>query len=376
MRNIVYIGCLLMLLVTSCDSDKINIKPKLSLEESEVQALDNILTTSVASNELIPGATALVARDGEVLWQNSVGLSDVSTSTAVHDESQFIIASITKTFVATVALQLMEEGTLDLADPIAQYLHQHIADSIALLNGVNYISEITVQHLLNHTSGIYDYIDADFVGHVLSDPSQRYSSIELVQYAMRNGELENAPGTYHYSNTNYILLDLILSDITGKPLKQLLEERIFNPLQLNSTYFKPNESDIEYLMTGYYGPIDATAVVYGAEWGLADGGIVSNTTDVAKFGYHLFSGKLFQQSNTLDLMLNFHAQNYGLGIELFDNDANNGMTYGHAGASGGYHSYMTYNTKTGYLIVAGMNQSGSNVNAFPTIESMYQALME
>ncbi len=286
----------------------------------------------------------------------------------VGKDFQFKIASITKTMVATLVLQLEEEGKLSLNDPAKKYLG-HIPfvqyEEIHHYHQKPYADSITILHLLTHTSGIADIFgDAEtkFYLSVLTHPKRKYTPQSIYsRYFKYKLHLEstNPPGQgYHYSDMNYMLLGFIVEEITGKPLHETLRERIFNPLNLKDTYFEYFEEPCgtQKQIDAYYGFINLTRKINTSyEW--AGGGVISTTKDLALFSQALFEGELFQKQETLEKMLDFHhtrpfGGRYGLGVFQYDLDGD--IYYGHGGF---YGSKMLYSPDTKTTIVLNIGQS-------------------
>src|SRR6266480_487306 len=174
----------------------------------------------------IPGAIIYVDDPGQGSWITTLGTSDLATRAPMNVNSHMRIGSITKTFTATVILQLVDEGKLRLDDPVAKYLPQ-------VPNGAN----ITIRELLNMTSGLFNYSNDQ--GFQQADPSRVWDPKELVAIAFRHRPYF-APGQgLHYTNTNYILLGMLIEQIPGMPVEKAFQQRIFTPLGMESSSFPP-----------------------------------------------------------------------------------------------------------------------------------------
>lgn len=310
------------------------------VEPGELQTrLDEV----VASGGI--GAVAEV-RDGDAVWKGHSGVNQLGTSRAVGADSRFRIGSITKTFVATVVLQLVDDGRLSLDDSVESWLPGTVP------NG----DQITVRYLLNHTSGLFDYL------HTLVLPpspafldyrSTTWTPGELVQRAVSNPPLSDAFGKeFNYSDTNYILLGEILQRATGKSYADLIENRIITPLHLRATSV-PGTSEVipGPHMQGYV-PIvengnrrlvdytDMNPSVMGAA-----GGMISNTSDLNRFFAALFGGRLVSPDLLEDMTQpgTDHGR-YGLGLFIVRTPC--GAVYGHDGDTLSYSSWA-YSSKDG-----------------------------
>ena len=273
-----------------------------------------------------------------------VGRSEIE----IDADYQFNCASITKTFVATIILQLEEEGRLTLKDKAYKYL-QPIdfaeADRVHILKDTNYSKEITIEQLLNHTSGIADiFTDAQtkFNISVLLHKKRQYNTEMIMERYYRyhlNKKPLNKPGEgYHYSDMNYVFLGFIIENITGKTLPEAIRERILEKAGMKNTYFEYYEPAITEgkRIDAFLGKINMTKKINTSyEWG--GGGLVTTSKDLAIFIQSLFDNKFFKQSATLKMMTDTDkvkkfGANYGYG--LFSFNANGKTYYGHGGFYG------------------------------------------
>ncbi|MFJ4519701.1 serine hydrolase domain-containing protein [Streptomyces sp. NPDC088810] len=183
----------------------------------------------------VPGATA-TARDGHGTWSATAGVGDTRTGRPRSAADHYRVASITKTFVATVLLQLEAEGRLSLDDSVERWLP-------GVVRGHGHDGrKVTLRQLLNHTSGIHDYLDdADFRRDYFTEDGfseHRYDTLtpqHLVGLALRHAP-DFAPGTsWRYSNTNYVLAGMVIEKVTGRPYGTEITRRIITPLHLRAT---------------------------------------------------------------------------------------------------------------------------------------------
>lgn len=201
----------------------------------------------------------------------------------------------------------MEEGKLKLDDPISNYIS---AEHLNILKSGGYNpDQIKIRHLLSHTSGLFDYAvgSKSYVTEVKKNPAHRWTRTEQLEGAMKWGKAYGAPGEkYHYSDTGYILLGETIETLTKKPMPQALRELIgYQRLNMNATWFETLEEapvGIQDRVHQYLDEIDtynwdASIDLYGG------GGIVSTTSDIARFYSQLFQNKVFANPATLDTML-------------------------------------------------------------------------
>lgn len=322
--------------------------------------LDNSLT----ENPNVPGAVALVDVPGQIEWMDATGLANTAENEQFTTDHQFIIASLTKPITATAVLQLVEEGQLQLDAKVSNWLDLGVLNSLTAINGVGHGADLTVRQLLNHTSGIFDYLNNGQV-HLegfQNDPSKRYTLLERVLFAQTLGQAHATPGdAYFYSNTNYILLGMLLETIEGKGLEDIFQTRIFQPLEMTQSFIAPDDADIDQLARGYFQDFDITDFTTNFNWGNPAGGVVSTVEDLSKFIRALSKGELFQKETTLNQMLTFNYADYGLGVQAFLNGDPHGLVWGHDGGDPGYFSFMIYMEKVDAVIIYAGNRADIEV---------------
>jgi CubicO group peptidase (beta-lactamase class C family) len=340
---------------------------------SELQA---ILDTLVADG-YIPGAVLTVSIPGQVPWSGASGIVSRRTGEPITTETRMRIASISKIFTAVVILQLVEEGKLGLETPLSAWYPDLVPRS----------EEMTVRRLLNHTTGLYDYLeDGKFLGRAYEVPNYRWQPAELARYAGKQGLLflPGTPNAWDYSSTNYVILGMIVEQVTGRSLAEEMRARIFEPLGLNSTYFSPDEEVLGQYSRGYRQDLDVTDVSLSFAYATAN--LVSTTTDVQRFGEGLFGGELLRPE-TLETMFTFENGQgqyrmpyleYGLGLmrnrlevgpdaQGFARPAELTTVLGHTGGFGGFRSVLWYQPTSGVTIALGENQGGTDPNILATL---------
>ncbi|MGX2994030.1 serine hydrolase domain-containing protein [Streptomyces sp. JNUCC 64] len=247
----------------------------------------------------IPGVTGQ-ALTGDRVWRGVAGVGDLRTGAPRKADDRFRVASITKTFVATVMLQLESEGRLDLDDSVETWLpgtvrgHGHDG------------RKITVRQLLNHTSGVFDFINDPAYARKYLDPGFRVNRFktrtprEAVDAAMANPPTF-APGTdYAYSNTNYVLAALIMEKATGRTYEREVRDRVIKPLKLRATVMPGNSSLMPRPNSRAYSKLtedptatriyDVTSQNASQTW--AEGDIISSAGDLTRFYSALMKGRL------------------------------------------------------------------------------------
>ncbi|HET9224589.1 MAG TPA: serine hydrolase, partial [Roseiflexaceae bacterium] len=337
--------------------------------------LQQILDRTVADGT-IPGAVLAVQIPGAEPWVGASGVRDRRTREPMEPTTNVRIASISKIFTAVVVLQLVEEGTIQLDQPISKWLPDLVP------NG----DRLTVHNLLQHTTGLYDYLeDRNFVNRTYRQPDRIFAPRELVEYAVQFPPLfrPGAKGAWDYSSTNFVLLGMIVEQATGNPLAHEMRQRIFEPLGLEQTFFTPDEAIEGIMARGYSGAVDQTKVAMSFAYATAN--IVSTAGDVRKFVQALLDGQLLAPE-TLDMMLTFvngkgqyrmPALAYGLGIMQNQLPVGPGpdgrarpaevrTVVGHIGGFGGFRSAVWAAPQHGISIALGVNQAATDPNILAT----------
>jgi D-alanyl-D-alanine carboxypeptidase len=282
-----------------------------------------------------PGALALV-RTSTSVRRAAAGFGELQPRVRMRAADRFRIASVTKTFVATLALQLEAERRLDLDDSVERWLPGLVP------NG----SSIKIRELLNHTSGLFDYSDDErFTSALIADPGRQRSPSELVSVAFSHPALFPPGTSWSYSNTNYVLLGLVVEAATGNTLAQELQQRIFVPLKLGATSLPAGTAMEGPFAHGYVGPhpglpiprgtlLDISSVLNPSfAWGA--GNIVSNAPDVTSFFAALLRGRLLPAAQLAEMKTGSAANGgYGLGLKITYTAC--GRAIGHEGDFPGY----------------------------------------
>ena len=306
-----------------------------------------------------PGVVVYM-RLGEDEWVGASGLANLDTEAAVMTDDLFRIASSTKPFVATIVLQLVESGAIDLDAPIADYIPAEVADG--LIN----IDVATIRQMLQMTSGIFNYTESDaFNDAVDADPSTMWTAAETLGYIVNEDPYFDAGDGYYYSNSNYNLAQIVIETITGNSLADELQARIFAPTEMDACYLETPDRFAQGIVRGYQlgegdGYEDVTE--YNDGVGLGDGGIVCNATDLAKFLPALANGELLGEemlAEMLDTVDDGEGGHYGLGIGYDESEY--GMMVGHDGASSGFQSSMVYFPDEDAVVIVLTNNLDSEI---------------
>jgi D-alanyl-D-alanine carboxypeptidase len=309
-----------------------------------------------------PGATAIVAgRSG--IWRGAIGNAVLKPLRPMRFEDRIRVASITKSFVATVVLQLVNEGRLSLDDTVDQRL-----PGLLRLG-----SQITVRQLLNHTSGFAtgdDSPDAEALYRQhLANPEHFHVPVRRM-IALANGRpLHFEPGTnFHYTNTGYDVLGLIVERVTDGSLEAALTERIFEPLNLRHTSFEPTALQSDrglahgYAIEGSDLPASSDVTRAGLFGRWASAGSVSNAEDVATFYSALFGGRLLPQRLLNEMQRTVPTRSpfvqAGFGIFRYKLPCG-GYAWGNGGSTHGYSTVALTSTDGTHTVVVGANAFAS-----------------
>jgi D-alanyl-D-alanine carboxypeptidase len=309
------------------------------------------------------GVSASVIVPGLPQWSGSVGES--YPGVAMSNDMLFEIASNTKTITTALILKLQEEGKLSITDSLWKWLPHY--------NNID--SNITIKQLLEHSSGIYDYLNDDASGTMLNeayffDPTHVWTPEEIVSGHLGSPNFK-AGTSYKYSNTNFILLGMIAKAVTGKEVAAQFRERFFDPMSLPHitagwAETPKGEFTHNWLDTVHTEPmLDLGLIDKTAQLSMAHtaGGGVSTPADLCRWAKALYEGTTLN-STSMKAMLTFHAwpdgTSYGLGVSKAP--YNTKTFYGHTGGLPGFSSHMFSNPKDTVTLVVYMNSIPSDVD--------------
>jgi D-alanyl-D-alanine carboxypeptidase len=292
-----------------------------------------------------PGAVVGVSSP-EGTWTEAYGVADPATGEPMEVGVHTRIGSVTKPFTATLVLQLAEEGQLSLEDPVSDYV-----------GGIPNGEQITLRQLADMTSGVASYTRSTaFTDRFFADPQKAFTPEELVAVGVSESPLF-APGEqFDYSNTNYILLGMVIEQVTGRPVGEVLEENIFDPLGLDETTWPGNSTEMpEPYAQGFTlqgdtatpeAPADATH--WNPTWGATAGALISDVDDLLVYGRAMGTGHgLLGPQAQQERLTSFQPAEggYGLGFGCIDG------WVGHTGTLPGYNTTVYYDTTTDTTVV-------------------------
>jgi D-alanyl-D-alanine carboxypeptidase len=320
--------------------------------------MQDVLDQGIARYDIHGVSATVLYPDGEI-WN---GVSGISHDTVpIEPDMLFAIGSVTKNFVAALTLSLVEDEVVSLDDPISKWLPTY-----PYVDG-----NISIKQLLNHTSGLYMFWDNQQIWDDLKEDRTKYWTPEEVLDYIEEPYFEAGEG-WRYSNTNYLLLAMIINQATGSSLSTELNDRFFQPLGYSGFYLSQEESIPTNQQAHVYGdnfeggtPIrDVTflprtsheSITYGSS------GIFTTSENLARWSQALFRGAILDEQS-LDEMLEFveftpvsNMRAYGLGVQEFKRDITSGQRgIGHAGGNIGTTTYMVYLPEQQVSIVVMIN---------------------
>jgi len=289
----------------------------------------------------------LVAEHGRIIFEHGFGKSDMKRNVAFTPDTPVYLASLTKQFTAMAIMMLAERHQLSYSDPLAKYFPEF----------PSYAAKITIRNLLNHTSGVPDYValglersgltNKDVLGALVRQESPRFS----------------AGAKFEYSNSNYILLALIVEKVSGQAYRLFLKRNIFAPLGMKNTFVydqpRPESAGRARGYNRFGNDSDYDLLTYG------EGGIYSSVDDLFKWDQALYTEKLVKQSAldeafTRPKLNDGSSVNYGFGWSIAEY---NGETiFAHAGRYGGFNTYIKRFPKERTTIIFLTNHDFKNMS--------------
>ncbi len=289
----------------------------------------------------LPGISVSV-KDSLGEWTGTAGKADIARNVPMQPCHLAKVASITKMCVATLALMLVEEGTLSLDDPITAWLPGEVTDRLPNAN------RITLLHLLSHKTGLYNFINDDaFYLSIINDPNRTWTGPQLLELVYGK-PAAFYPGTRAaYSNANTVLVSMVIERATGRKHAELLRERIFRPLGMHDTYYYGHDKlPANRVAQGYLNGYGDNTLSNVSNYNFGDGnghaGLLATVADLQLFINALFVQKTLLSQSSLDRMTQFSpspSPDLQLGVGIFKeflNKGPRGYGYGHNGSDLGY----------------------------------------
>jgi D-alanyl-D-alanine carboxypeptidase len=258
----------------------------------------------------VPSASVALVKDGAIVYLRAYGDARLEPKTPAKSDMRYSIGSISKQFTATSVLLLQEEGKLSLDDAVGKYIPN-----------LTRANEVTIRQLLSHTSGYQDYWPQDYVPPFMMQPITSEKILDL--WARKPLDFE--PGTrWQYSNTNYVIAGVIVEKVSGMPLLQFLQTRVFHPLNMKSVANIDQEKLGDTDATGYMryalGPL-RLAPKEGKGWLFAAGELAMAAADLARWDISIMNQKLLKPASYQELESEVRLKSgvgtqYGLGVDV------------------------------------------------------------
>jgi D-alanyl-D-alanine carboxypeptidase len=347
MKNIKFIRLVLFVLLTvlswSCGqkntSDEVNKSFEADLRDFMLEFLEETH---------VPGMGFAFYSDTVGTVMLVVGKADMENDIPLELNTHYPIQSTTKMFLSIVTLQLIEEGKLSLESTIDQWV-----------DGVPNSEHITIRHLLQHTSGLNPYqANTEFIDEYDSNREKKFNRDDFINAGLAIPYNTENFGIHKYANTNFLILANIIETITQHTIGQEYSERIFEPVKMSNTYYKPEMSNdtIEIIKCYKNGqPIDIEKTNFLSN---AAGGIISTLGDMMKFAHWVLDNKYYIPMSS-ELIDNFTVDDktfkYGLGLEVITNMYSTTLL-GHSGGNPGFIHEFYFSTETGEIIIFFFNE--------------------
>ncbi|MFF7257042.1 serine hydrolase domain-containing protein [Streptomyces microflavus] len=282
----------------------------------------------------IPGVVVGIWMPGKGNYVRATGVADTTTREPMSADSYIRIGSETKTFTVTALLELVDEHRIKLDDPISAYVP-----------GVRNGDRITLRHLAEMRSGLFPYTaDADFQRDLLSDPQRYFTPKEVLAYGMKHKNTFKPGAQFQYSNSNLVLLGLVIEKVSGQRLDHFIHERVLRPAHLHHTLFPTGPEFPEPHAHGYTDQTlsgeTADATDWNPSWAWAAGAMISDLHDLRRWAKTVATGELLspetQAQRLRTIPTGIPGLSYGLGIF----DANGWI--GHNGSLPGYETVTVH----------------------------------
>ena len=306
-----------LILACSCT----NANPQTQLPADMQQRIGKIAADALAKTGT-PSASVAIVKDGQIAYLEAYGHAQLEPSTSAKPEMRYSIGSISKQFTAAAILLLQQQGKLSLDDKVGKFIP-----------GLTRANEVTIRQLLSHTSGYQDYWPQDYVMPMMLQPTTAQKILD----GWARKPLDFEPGTkWQYSNTNYVIAGLIVEKVSGEPLLQFLQEKVFAPLNMKSVAdidkAKLGETDPTGYLRYALGP-SRPAPKEGSGWLFAAGELAMPAEDLAKWDISIINRKLLKPASygeleTEILLKNGLGTRYGLGVFVSSEFGHRSLSHG------------------------------------------------
>ena len=337
--------------------------------------LQRAMNAFVATPGSAPGIVVTIGR-GKQFTLLTAGVGNLTTKRKPQANDQMRLASVAKAFSGAAALSLVSRGKLKLSDTVGQVVPKMPVQW----------KNVTLAELLQHTSGIPDFsLTLEFRDALLKSLQQAPAPRVLLSY-LKNPKLNFTPGSkYEYSNSDNILIGLMIQNATGRSYESVLATNVFGPLNLTRTSLPRGSAMVFPVLRGYdiRPPLEDVTNQIAAGWSWASGGIVSTPTDALAFVRGYVSGALFNKS-THDAQFSFRpgeseptgpGTNYA-GLAVFKYVTSCGTMYGHTGNTGGYTQFVASSADGTRGVTVSINAQitpiKTNPQYFPALRHIYE----
>ena len=334
--------------------------PGISQPGNKIQQL--LDSMRVAGN--FPGLSVSISGDTKGTMNFVSGYSDKEKNILLKPSDRLLQGSVGKTYVAAIALQLIKQGKIKLDEKVSTYL-----GGFDWYSRIPNAASITVKMIMNHTSGVMRYeFKEQFTKDLTANPNRNWKPEDLLQYILDEKASFPAGEGWEYSDTNFILLGMIIEKITGKKYYALLKKEVLSPYKLENTF--PSDSrNLKGLSQGYAGEQnvfggkdkvigDDGLFIINPQFEWTGGGIYSSTEDLSRWGKLLYEGKVADTSLMLSAAIPAKLGRdvkYGLGVIVRQTSL--GIAYGHSGFFPGYLTEMYYFPQHKFCIAMQANSS-------------------
>ncbi len=321
--------------------------------------LQKALDSRIGGRLNVPHAALLVdSRAKHFQWAGAAGMADPAAGIRMTVDTPFHTASVGKMFTAVSICRLLEEGRMSFDDPIAKYLPPEIMEGLHMIEGKDHSGDILVRHLLGHTSGLPDFFfdspvqGETFIELARRDPRRFWKPEETISFAKENLKPLFPPGAgFHYTDTEYNLLGLILERVTGLTLAEVFFRDFFSPLGMSRSYLYLGAPRDENLARVFFDDWDVTdnMPLISASW--AGCAVVSTLEDMRKFMRAFAGGELLSEATMARMRSDARVFedvkgiDYGYGLMLLDFPglspflAGFPPAWGHSGSTGAFLYY-------------------------------------
>ena len=327
--------------------------------QTKTEQLDKLLNLYHEYGQF--NGSVLIAEQGEVIYKKGFGMANMEWDIPNEPNTKHRLGSITKQFTAMLILQLVADDAIDLEAPITSYLPDYPKETG---------DQITIHHLLTHTSGIPNY--TAFPNFFKEQSRNPYTPDEFVE-VFAHKKLDFAPGErFSYSNSGYFLLGVIAEKLTGKTYEQLLHDNIFTPVGMNDTGYDNHEDILKNRATGYekneYGYVNSNYLDMSIPY--AAGSMYSTVEDLYLWDQALYTDKLLPQA-LMDLYFkpyipafgdSHYAYGWGVGKEMIGNTEDSVEAIAHGGGINGFNTNISRVTSDKSLVVLLNNTGGAALN--------------